>query len=269
MLIALDATWVPQLGGLSLLGNPWLDLLLLWAAGVAAGVINSMAGGGSFLTIPILVGLGLPANVANGTIRVSIFTQNATLAATMHNNGVRAHGLTLRLAGPVLAGALLGSSLATQIDDAVFRPLVGAVLLVWAAVLAFKPDRFLHPPDDEQAPSARTYVLTLLVGIYGGFLQAGVGFPLIALLSGHLGYDLVRTNAIKASLIFIYTCVALPVFAFAGQIAWIPAIVLAVGTMVGAWIGARWQLKKGAKLVRWFVLVAVTVAGLSMLRSLL
>lgn len=269
MLSALDATWVPQLGGLSLLGSPWLDLLLLLVAGVAAGVINSMAGGGSFLTIPILVGLGLPANVANGTIRVSILTQNATLAATMHNNGVRAHGLTLRLAAPVLVGALLGSLLATQLDDAVFRPLIGAVLLVWAAVLAFKPDRFLHPPDEERAPSTLSYGLALVVGLYGGFLQAGVGFPLIALLSGHLGYDLVRTNAVKASLVFIYTCVALPVFALAGQIAWVPAIVLAVGTMIGAWIGARWQLKKGTELVRWFVLVAVTIAGLSMLQSLL
>lgn len=269
MLTALTATWAPELGGLSLLGSPWLDLLLLWAAGVAAGVINSMAGGGSFLTIPILVGLGLPANVANGTIRVSILTQNATLAATLHNNGVRAHGLTWRLAGPILAGALLGSSLATQIDDAVFRPLIGGVLLVWAVILAFKPDRFLHPPDEERSPTALTYGLALLVGLYGGFLQAGVGFPLIALLSGHLGYDLVRTNAVKASLIFIYTCVALPVFAFAGQIAWLPAIVLAVGTMVGAWVGARWQLEKGAGLVRWFVLIAVTVSGISMLSSLL
>ena len=268
MLAAFNAIPSLELGGLSLLGNPWLDLLLLFVAGAAAGVINSMAGGGSFLTIPILIGLGLPPSTANGTIRVSILAQNATLAATFHKNGVRAHCLSLRLAAPILVGALIGSSLATQLDDAVFRPLIGAVLLVWALVLAFKPDRFLHPPDEEREPTALTYGLTLLVGLYGGFLQAGVGFPLIALLSGQLGYDLVRTNSVKASLIFIYTCVALPVFALAGQIAWVPAIVLALGTMLGAWLGARWQLEKGSALVRWFVLAAVVVAGLSMLRGL-
>ena len=269
MLTALDAFAGPDFGGLSLLGSPWLGLLCLFAAGVAAGVVNSMAGGGSFLTIPILIGLGLPAGAANGTIRVSILSQNATLAATFHNNGVRAHRLTLRLAAPIVIGALVGSWLATQLDDGVFRSLIGAVLVLWAIILVFKPDRFLHPPDEEREPSGLTYLLTGLVGLYGGFLQAGVGFPLIAMLSAHLGYDLVRTNAVKASLIFIYTCVALPMFALHGQIAWIPALVLAGGTMLGAWLGARWQLEKGAEVVRWFVLIAVAVSGVSMLSSLL
>lgn len=269
MLTALAAISAQEFGGLSLLGSPWLGLACLFVAGVAAGVINSMAGGGSFLTIPLLIGLGLPAGAANGTIRVSILSQNATLAATFHANGVRAHRLTLRLALPVLVGALAGSWLATQLDDGVFRPLIGGVLVLWAIVLVVKPDRFLHPPDEEREPTALTYLLTGLVGLYGGFLQAGVGFPLIAMLSGHLGYDLVRTNAVKASLIFVYTCVALPMFALHGQIAWIPALVLAGGTMIGAWLGARWQLEKGAAVVRWFVLAAVGVSGLAMLTSLL
>jgi uncharacterized membrane protein YfcA len=268
-MLALLAIPAPYLGGMSLLGNPWLDLALLVVAGVFAGVINTLAGGGSFLTLPILIGLGLPAGVANGTTRVSVLAQNATSAITFHRNGVRAHGVTARLLAPVLIGSGLGAWLATQLDDQLFRPVIGVVLLVWAVILAVKPDRFLHPPEHERAPTTMTHGLALLVGVYGGFMQAGVGFPLIALLSGQLGYDLVRTNAIKAGLIFAYTCIALVIFAGYGQVAWTPALVLAVATMLGGWLGARWQLEKGSELVRWVVLVMVVIAGVSMLGSLL
>src|SRR5262245_57643439 len=121
-MLVLPAIPTPHLGGMSLLGNPWLDLALLLVAGVAAGVINTMAGGGSFLTLPILIGLGLPAGVANGTSRLSVLAQNAVSALTFHRNGVRADSLTWRLLGPMVVGAVVGSWLATQIDDLMFRP---------------------------------------------------------------------------------------------------------------------------------------------------
>src|SRR5262249_2716725 len=116
-MLALTSIPTPQLGGMSLLGNPWLDLALLLAAGVAAGLSNTLAGGGSFLTLPVLIGLGLPAGVANGTTRVSVLAQNAVSTLTFHQNGVRAYGVTAKLVAPVLIGAVLGSWLATQIDD--------------------------------------------------------------------------------------------------------------------------------------------------------
>lgn len=265
MRLALPA---PDLGGSSVLGDPWLDAALLLLVGLITGVINAMAGGGSFLSIPLLIGLGLPAGTANGTIRVAVLAQNAVATATFHKKGVRVHKLSARLLAPVLVGALVGSWLATQIDDAIFKPLIGVVLLIWAVVLAVKPDRFMKPPDEEIEPKPLSYALAACVGLYGGFLQAGVGFPLIALLAGHLGYDLVRANSVKVTLIFAYTCVALPMFALHGQVAWIPAAIVAAGTMAGAWIGASWQTEKGAGVVRWFVLVMVAVAGVMMLRDL-
>jgi uncharacterized membrane protein YfcA len=267
-MLALMAIPAPHLGGMSLLGNPWLDLALLLAAGVAAGIINTMAGGGSFLTLPILIGLGLPAGVANGTTRVSVLAQNAVSAWTFHRNGVRAHRLTLRLMLPILVGAALGSYLATQLDDLMFRPVIGVLLLVWAVILAFRPEHFVHPPQQEHVTTPLTHVLAFVIGIYGGFIQAGVGFFMIALLSGQLGYDLARTNAIKAGLIFAYTCLVLLIFAGYDQIAWTPALVLAAATMLGGWLGARWQLARGSAAVRWIVLIMVVVAGVWMLRSL-
>lgn len=254
-----------ELGGVSLLGNPWLDLALVLLVGVLAGVINTMAGGGSFLVLPVLIGLGLPAGVANGTSRVAVLSQSVAGLATFHRRGVRAHGLSARLAAPMVAGALLGAWLATLLDDRLFRPLIGGVLLAWAVLLLVKPDRFLRPPDAAREPDLGSYLFGVAVGVYGGFLQAGVGFPLIALLTGYLGYDLVRANSVKVSLVLAYTLVALPVFVLAGQVAWAPAIVLALGTVAGAWLGARWQLEKGSAVVRWFVLVMVVASGLAML----
>lgn len=265
MLAVVDLLSPIDLGGVSLLGDPWLDLLLLLGAGVVAGIINSMAGGGSFLILPLLIGLGLPAGVANGTSRLAALTQSAAALATFHRRGVRAHGLSARLAAPMIGGALLGSWSATLLDDRLFRPLIGVTLLAWAVILLVKPDRFLRPPDEEREPNWIAYLLATVVGIYGGFLQAGVGFPLIALLTGYLGYDLVRANSVKVTLVMAYTFVALPMFVLAGQVAWAPAIVVAIGTVVGAWVGARWQLKKGASVVRWFVLVMVLVSGVAML----
>ncbi|HVH97739.1 MAG TPA: sulfite exporter TauE/SafE family protein [Enhygromyxa sp.] len=256
---------LPELGGVSLLGDPWLDASLLLIVGVIAGVINTMAGGGSLLVLPILIGLGLPAGVANGSSRLAAATQSAAAAATLHRRGVRAHQLSARLAGPMIGGALLGSWLVTLLDDWLFRVLLGVMLLAWAVILLVQPDRFLRPPDEQREPNATSYVLAVAVGIYGGALQAAVGFLLIALLSGQLGYDLVRANSVKVTLVLAYTLVVLPVFVLADQVAWLPAIVLAIGTVVGAWAGARWQLEKGSAVVRWFVLVMVLISGLAML----
>src|SRR5690606_4608264 len=134
-----------------------------------------MAGGGSLLVLPILIGLGLPAGVANGSSRLAVVTQSAAAAATFHRRGVRAHRLSAKLAGPMIGGALLGSWLATQIDDWLFRVLLGVLLLVWAVILAVKPDRFLRPPEQQREPNATSYMLAFAVGIYGGALQAAVG----------------------------------------------------------------------------------------------
>jgi uncharacterized membrane protein YfcA len=245
----------------ALLGDPLYGLVALVIAGLLAGVINSMAGGGSFLTLPLLMALGLPAGVANGTMRVAIIPQNLSSLTTFHRRQVKPYKLGLKLIGPMAAGALAGSYLATQISDDLFRPIVGVVFVAWAIVLLIKPKRFLEPSGGERGPRALTYLLAGAIGLYGGFLQAGVGFPLIALMVGHLGRDAVRGNAVKVMVVLIYTCLVVPVFALADQIAWQEAIALALGTTTGAWIGTRWQLRSGAKVVRWFVLIMVAISG--------
>lgn len=247
----------------------WLGLGALVAVGMFAGVINSMAGGGGFLTLPLMMALGLPAGVANGTMRVAVLMQNLVSTATFHQKGVREYATTARLILPIAVGSGVGAWLATLISDDLLTPLFGAILVAWALLLWLRPSSFDDRDEEPRSPTALTYALGFLIGIYGGFMQAGVGFPLLALLVTHLGYSPVRANSIKVVIVLGYTIVALPVFAFAGQVAWIHGAALAVGAMLGAFIGTRWQLEKGSDVVRYFVLIAVSVSGLTMIiRSL-
>ena len=255
---------------------PELDLsaLPLWAgwgilAGVAlvAGVINTMAGGGSLLVLPVLIALGFPAPVANGTLRVGVLLQSAAALVPFHARGVREYALVGRLAIPILLGAAAGTALATRLSDDVLRPVFGVLLALWAVVLVFKPGRFGTGKEQPEQPRPLTHLLAFGVGAYGGFIQAGVGFPLLALLITHLGYPVVRANAAKVALVLAFTLVSLPMFALAGQVAWREGAALAVGSMIGGWLGSRWQLKSGESIVRWFVIVMVAISGVAMVVS--
>lgn len=246
---------------------------LVWAMGTlalvaaVAGVVNTMAGGGSLLLLPVLVGLGLPPSVANGTLRVGVLVQGAASSLAFRRRGVHDRSVILRLIGPMVVGAAGGTWLATRLPDDLLRPLFGGVLALWAVILVVRPGRFLDPPTQPENPRAGSYLLAFLVGGYGGFLQAGVGFPLMALLVVGLGYPAVRANAAKVALVLGYTLVSLPMFAFAGQVAWREGAAVAIGSLFGGWLGTHWQLQSGARIVRWFVVVTVALSGLAMLVS--
>jgi len=188
---------------------------------------------------------------------------------TFERDGVRHWGITARLLAPMVLGAVLGAWTATVLDDRVLRPVFGAVLVIWALVLVVQPRSFAAPAPDAAPRSLGIAgaVSAVAIGGYGGVLQAGVGFPLLALLVPGLGYDPVRSNSIKSALVLGFSLPAFAVFAWAGKIAWVPGLVLAAGTTLGGWLGTRWQLRAGAEVVRWFVVVMVAVSGAMMVLS--
>lgn len=247
----------------------WVALVALGVAGIVSGMVNTIAGGGSLLTLPILMALGLPPSVANGTIRVGIVVQNLSSAITFHRRGFREYALFGRLVIPVVLGAAVGTGLATQLADDSLRIVFGVALAGWAVLLILRPGRFVEPPKEPRPAGWLALVLGALVGLYGGFLQAGVGFPMLALLVLYLGYGAVEANGVKVILVLAYTMVSLPMFALAGQVAWREGAALAVGAMVGGWLGTRLQIRGGAKFVRWVVVVMVAVSGVVMLRGAL
>lgn len=240
-------------------------LPLLGLAGLVAGIVNAIAGGGSFLTLPLLQAMGLGPGLASGTIRVGILAQNASIVATFRAKGVKVSGKEFMLALPMCVGALGGAALATRLDDAVLRPIFGAVFVLWAVVLLVKPGQFSEDHAEPREPGWVAWTASAVIGVYGGFMQAGVGFPLLALFVGHLHHTPVRANAIKAAMVMTYTVIALVVFAAEGKVAWVEAFVLAAGTTTGGYFGTRLQLKHGAGMVRWFVLIMVSFSGVMMI----
>ena len=160
---------------------------ILAVGAAAAAIVNTMAGGGSMLVVPLMLAVGLPPGVANGTLRVGILVQNISAVTTFHRRGERPYGLVARLALPIVLGAGAGTFVATRLDDAMLLPIIGVLLAAWAVVLLLRPARFLKADGEPRPPNAKTMLAAVGVGFYGGFLQVAVGFPLLALLTMVVG----------------------------------------------------------------------------------
>jgi uncharacterized membrane protein YfcA len=205
--------------------------------------------------------LGLPADIANGTNRLSIVSQSFAGAHAYHREGK----LELRAIGQVVVpsgfGSLFGALAAAAAPATVLEPVLIGTLVVVAVIMVAKPE---PRPKADDAPATlgwRGMLALFAAGIYGGFIQAGVGFVLIAVLSGLLRYDLVRSNALKLTCTSLFGIVALVVFVLAGDVVWLPAVVLAVATVIGAELGVRFAVRVSERVLRWLVLGCVLVSA--------
>jgi uncharacterized membrane protein YfcA len=244
------------------LGSAWSLAALVLAGGVA-GFVNTLAGGGSLLTLPALMLLGLPPDVANGTNRVAILAQNVASAHAFDDSGRLDRRAVASVVGPTLIGALVGALTASYLPRELLKPLLIGTLVLVATTLVRRPRALASDaPTAESDPrrvGRREAVMLLGVGLYGGFVQAGVGFFLLAVLGSALRYDLVRANALKVVAVGAFTAVALVVFVARGQVSWVAGGVLAVGTVAGARLGVRFALRSSERALRLVVFVAVLV----------
>lgn len=232
---------------------------LLIAGGFIAGVVNTLAGGGSLLTVPLLVLMGLPGTVANGTNRVGIVFQCVVAAWHFRAKGALDLREVLPVFLPVAIGSVLGASFVAQVADATFERAFGVLMLILLVPML----RGTRTRDSAPAaPPKRAIIFALYfgIGLYAGAFQAGVGIPLLFGLL-YAGNDLLRANALKVSVIALATSVAVPVFVAADQVAWGPALLLALGFSAGGAVGARLAIENGERLVR--PLLAVSVVALA------
>jgi hypothetical protein len=242
-----------------------LETLALCGTALGAGVVNTLAGGGSLVTVPLLVLLGLPGGVANGTNRVGILLQSGVATWRFRALGVGGLRAALPVLLPVAAGSLLGAWGIVQISDSLFERAFGVVMLLLLVPLLREvalPRRERAAPPSHLGP--RWALTFFAIGVYGGSFQAGVGIPLLFALS-HAGFDLVRANAIKVIVTAVLTLTAVPVFVLAGQIAWGPALVVAIGYSAGAVLGARLAVRGGERLIRPVLAFAVVALAGRML----
>lgn len=244
----------------------WYMVLALIGTGLAAGFINTTAGGGSMLTLPMLMFLGLPANVANGTNRIAILLQNVIGVRTFHQKKVLDFSTDYRLAIPAVAGAIVGTLFAVEINVELLKKIIAGLMVLMLLIVVLKPDAWIKEQAGEvnAKPTTWQYVIFFFIGLYGGFIQMGVGFFLLAGLVLGGGHNLVKANAVKVFIVLIYTVFSLAIFMFHGQVDWLAGIVLAAGNMIGAWLGVHFSVKGGAKYIRYVLILALVIVILNL-----
>ena len=244
----------------------WWGVAALVVAGILGGFINTIAGGGSMITVPALMLLGMPADHANGTNRVGILQQSLTGMRGFNEAGKLEKGAILPMLLPTVSGAVLGALSTTWLPPDILKPVLLGAMVVIALVMLIFPD-VVAPPEGTRTYSLRErplgFVMLFGAGLYGGFVQAGVGFILIAALAAGMRYDLVRTNALKVVCTALFSVAALSVFIFTGRVEWVSGIILAVGMTIGALVSVRFALNIDQRVIKWtlFVMVCVTSAS--------
>jgi hypothetical protein len=248
--------------------NLWL-LAAVPITGFAAGFVNTLAGSGSLITVPILILLGLPANVANGTNRVGVTIQSIVAVATFRRHGVLDAAGAWRLLVPAVLGGVVGARLAVDLDEALLRRVIGGLMLALLVVMFVRPERWLA--DTSASRRARPWLeipVFFAIGVYGGFIQIGVGIFLMAGLVLCSGYNLVTANALKNVIVLAFTLAALLVFVVGGQVLWGLGLVVAVFQGAGAWFAVRLTVRRGARFVRGAVIVIVLLSAVALFSGL-
>lgn len=235
-----------------------MDFLYLILIGFIAGIINTLAGGGSLLTLPLLIFLGLPPNVANGTNRVAIFIQNIFGSAGYKSKGYNTFPFSIYFGISALIGAVIGAKLAIDIKGDVFNKILAVVMLIVVVFIVKRPkDVGLIPEKLDKKHLWISNIVFFFIGIYGGFIQAGTGFLILLALNSINKFSLLKSNATKTVVVLIYTLSALITFAYYGKVNWQYGLFLALGGATGAWFASRWSVKKGDKVIRIFLIVIV------------
>ncbi len=239
----------------------WYFILAFIGIGFMAGFINTVAGGGSTLTLPLLMFMGLPANVANGTNRIAILMQNIVGVNTFRQKKVINLTSDYKLAIPAVVGAIVGAFIAVEINEKLLERVIGGVMVLMLLVIVFNPNAWVKDRVGEVAakPTIMQYITFFIIGVYGGFIQLGVGFMLIAGLVLGCGYDLVKTNGVKVFIVLIYTVFALTIFFINKQVDLVAGLILGVGNMIGAYAGVHFTVKGGAKYVRYVLIIALVL----------
>ncbi len=237
------------------------------SVGFVAGFINTLAGGGSAISVPFLIFLGLPVNVANGTNRIAILLQNAVGTSGFAKEKVLDFKKATPLVVASVLGAIPGALIANNLNELMMRRIVGVVLIIMLLLVIFKPDIWIKSKVEksQNRNALISFIVFFLIGAYGGFIQIGTGFFLIAGLVLIEKLDLVRTNAIKVFLILAYTPLALLVFILNKQVDFKLGLILSIGNMAGAWVGSKVAVSWGPKFVRWILILALTVSSAKLL----
>ncbi len=237
----------------------WNEIVLLLASGVLVGIINTLGGGGSVITMSLFMAMGMPIGIANGTNRIAVLMQNLSATVAFLRKGMLHVRSGLLLSLPAILGNIFGAMVATEVSDSVFKICLSVVL---AIILVY----LLLGKDNEQVTGGHGlkikwwhYVLFFIIGFYGGYIYIGLGFLILAIAIWTMKLDIITANVIKGFVIFLSTPFALAVFIYNGQVEWMAGLLHGVGNILGALLASHWAMSWGVKFVRWFTLFIIVV----------
>ncbi|RLD36841.1 MAG: sulfite exporter TauE/SafE family protein [Bacteroidetes bacterium] len=240
-----------------------IDFFALVIAGITVGFINTLAGGGSTISLSVLMLMGLSPAMANGTNRIGIAIQNIVGVGSFKQQGVLDTRKGLYLAIPATIGSVLGAYIAVDLNEAIFEKAMGVILLVMLVFTLFNPQKLIQEQTQlvNKPLNWKQYLLFFFIGVYGGFIHVGIGYFLLASLIMGAGYELVKANAVKVLIVLLYTPFSLAVFIWNDMIDYKMGFTLAIGTAIGAFIASRMAVKRGAGFVRWVIVVVIILTA--------
>lgn len=238
-----------------------LNGIIVILTGVASGFLNVNAGGGSLITMPVLIFLGLPSAVANGTNRIALMVQNIIAISNFKSKGFFDWKLSVILALPAVIGSILGSSLAISMSSEVFNKILALVMLIILGLIIWNPQKKLDGKKEGITKKNKIIgaIVFFFVGIYGGVIQAGVGFIIIAALTLITGQSLIKINSMKVLIVAIYMSLSLLIFILNGKVNWIYGLCLAAGNGLGGYLGSNFSVRKGDKWIKVILVGAVVI----------
>ncbi len=244
----------------------WLNDLLLIATGILVGFVNTLAGGGSSILYPILIFMGMPIHTAIGTSRVGFLAQGIFSVAGFKSKGIFLFPFNLYVALAAMTGGIVGAWISLQVPDKNLTKILAFIMIMIAVLILIQAK--IRKRHDTARIKAKwlwiSFIVYFIIGIYGGFIQAGMGFMII--LAGSLvnHFKLTEANSIKALIVLVLTIPTLYMFAAKGFVNWEAGIAIAIGTATGSWLTSRWSVNVNEKYLRIFIASIVVLLAVKL-----
>ena len=243
-----------------------LQSFFLVCVGFLAGIINTLAGGGSLFTLPVLILMGLPPTVANGTNRIAIIIQSLSGTMGYKSKGINSFPFNIYLGVSSGIGALIGAYLAIHFDEILFNKVLAFIMILFGTLIFFRKKNLKLELVERLEGKYLFWTIFgfFFIGIYGGFINAGIGIVIMLILNRYNNMTLVKTNATKVTVVLIYSLVAFVIFVKNGAVDWKYGIQLSFGTFVGAWFASRWSVRKGDNVIRFVLIISVSLMSIKL-----
>lgn len=239
----------------------WGIIAALITSGLIVGFVNTLAGGGTIISLSLFMFLGLPPTIANGTNRIAIVMQNLMSASEFKRKKILDFKKSNAMAIPTLIGSLVGALIAIDLNEQIMRFSIGVIMLVMLFFLLVKPSVWLKENKAlmDKPVSWKMQIVFFLIGVYGGFIHLGVGYFILAAAVLGIGMDLIKANAAKVWIVLLYTPLPLIIFALHNHVHWSYGFIHGIGNVIGAYVASHYAASWGNNFVRWLMVMMILV----------